>query len=124
MPIDLDGLAIIDTMLDTIVELRLMSQGWNELQTEDLQAIHDALLYLNTLWQELDDSELLANSSFELRTPMTSIIGFTRVLKIGLDGSLPEAAIPYLTTLETLADIVLRKINYLVEKYRTKSERA
>jgi signal transduction histidine kinase len=121
MPIDLDGLAIIDTMLDTIVELRLMSHSWNELQIEDLQAIHDALLHLNNLWQELDDSELLANSSFELRTPMTSIIGFTRVLKIGLDGTIPEAAVPYLNTLETLADIVLRKINYLVDKYRTKA---
>jgi signal transduction histidine kinase len=123
MPIDLDGLALIDTMLDSIIELRLMPIAWTELQAEDLKTIHESLLHLNQLWQDFDDSDYLANASFELRTPMNSIIGFTRVLKVGVDGVLPPETIPYLSTIESLAYIVLGKINYHIDKYRAKMRR-
>lgn len=118
MPIDLDGLALIDSMLDCIVELRLMPIVWTDIQSEDLSTIHDSLLQLNQLWQELDDTDYLTNTSFELRTRMNSIIGFTRVLKLGLDGTLPNETMPYLQKLESLSYIVIGKINYYIDKYR------
>ena len=52
MPVDLDGLILIDRMLDIVVELRLTPIVCGADDLEYLVAIHEQLLALNQLWQE------------------------------------------------------------------------
>jgi PAS domain S-box-containing protein len=53
-------------------------------------------------------SEFLANMSHELRTPLNSIIGFAKLLKMGID---PEDSVQYLTNIITSGEHLLSMIN-------------
>jgi signal transduction histidine kinase len=63
-------------------------------------------------------AEFLSAMSYELRTPLTSIIGFTRLLEHGLAGPVNEDQKRYLGIVYHSANRVLALINDLVELSR------
>jgi hypothetical protein len=125
MPIDLDGLALIDTMLDSIIELRLMPIAWSEAQAKDLKIIHENVLSLNTLWAQADNDEIdsMKDALHYLRQPINATLGFVKVLQMGIYGQNPEGAITYLDTLEKNGKLLLQKHNYYSDKILQKLSR-
>lgn len=80
------------------------------LDITDSQKAEDALRERNVALVEADavKTRFLANMSYELRTPLTSIGGFTELLQAGLGGELSEAGQEYvaaiLASVERLGD--------------------
>jgi len=80
------------------------------LDITDSQKAEDALRERNVALVEADavKTRFLANMSYELRTPLTSIGGFTELLQAGLGGDLSEAGQEYvaaiLSSVERLGD--------------------
>jgi signal transduction histidine kinase len=60
-------------------------------------------------------SEFLANMSHELRTPLNSIIGYTDVLLMGLDGELDEEVHTDLEAIHENSQHLLRLINDILD---------
>jgi signal transduction histidine kinase len=67
------------------------------LDVTDSRRIEQALRDRNTALEEADQikTAFVANMSYELRTPLTSIAGFTEMLDAGYAGELPEQAREY-----------------------------
>src|SRR3546814_19093471 len=63
----------------------------------DRRRIERALRERNTALEEADQvkTAFVSNMSYELRTPLTSIAGFTEMLQAGYEGELPEQAREY-----------------------------
>jgi signal transduction histidine kinase len=109
-------------MLDAIAELLLSIEALSTQQQEDCKVIHEALLVINKLWKDADgdDVMLMANIFHELRQPMNAVLGFAKVLKMEIDGEIPEALLPHLNRLETQGELLLQIVNYNYGKYKTK----
>ncbi|MBN2499616.1 MAG: PAS domain S-box protein, partial [Anaerolineales bacterium] len=60
-------------------------------------------------------SEFLANMSHELRTPLNSIIGYTDVLLMGLDGDLDEETLVDVKAIHDNSQTLLRIINDILD---------
>jgi hypothetical protein len=118
MSIDLDGLALIDIMLDAAIELRLMPDIWNEKEAKYLENIHTALLRLNRYWEDLESEELGGMEIMCLRNVLGSLGGYTELMCYGLEaGNLPEAV----ATLKRLArnvKLFYAKVDYLNNRLR------
>ena len=75
--------------------------------------------------RELDHlkSDFLANMSHELRTPLNSILGFTDVILLGIDGALTEQMQSDLTLIEKNGKHLLGLINDVLDMAKIESGR-
>jgi hypothetical protein len=118
MSLDLDGLALIDTMLDCIVELRLMPNVWTESETKYLGNLHTALIRLNRYWETLEIEEAGGMEIMSLRNILSSVVGYTELLSFGFkDRGRPEITRP-LQCLERLGKLFYAKVDYLNSRVR------
>jgi PAS domain S-box-containing protein len=93
-------------------------------------ALQNANLYeeqLNTVerLRELDNmkSAFLANMSHELRTPLNSILGFTQVIREGLDGPLTDMMVSDLELIEKNGKHLLNLINDVLDMAKIEAGR-
>jgi hypothetical protein len=122
MPIDLDGLALIDTMLDCIIELRLMPIAWSKEAEEDIARLHETLLGLNELWQELErpstiELEAGRKDLLKLRNEINVIVACATFLYEGKFYQIPQASVPVIENLFRDGRILLEMINLLYERF-------
>jgi len=83
----------------------------------DSQKAEDALRERNAALLEADavKTRFLANMSYELRTPLTSIGGFTELLQAGLGGELTEAGQEYVGAILASVDRLGEQIESLLD---------
>jgi len=60
-------------------------------------------------------SEFLANMSHELRTPLNSIVGYTDVLLLGMDGDLPEEIVKDIEAIQENSHTLLGLIDDILD---------
>jgi signal transduction histidine kinase len=60
-------------------------------------------------------SEFVSNVSYELRTPLTNIIGFAEGLSIGLAGPLNEKQTEYISDIQESSNVLLRVIDAILD---------
>jgi signal transduction histidine kinase len=60
-------------------------------------------------------SEFVSNVSYELRTPLTNIIGFAEGLSIGLAGALNAKQAEYVNDIQTSSNVLLRVIDAILD---------
>ena len=87
------------------------------LDITDSQKAEDALRERNAALLEADavKTRFLANMSYELRTPLTSIGGFAELLQAGLGGELSEAGKGYVTDILSSVDRLGEQIESLLD---------
>ncbi len=87
------------------------------LDMSDSMKIEQALRDRNTALSEADaiKGTFLANMSYELRTPLTSIMGFADLLKAGVAGPLNDQAGEYLDAISTSAERLSEQINTVLD---------
>ena len=81
------------------------------------RAAEDALRETAERLREVDvlKSEFLANMSHELRTPLNSIIGYTQLLLMDLEGSIDEDSYTDMQAIETNSQHLLNLINDVLD---------
>jgi|GEM_PF-649420 len=117
----------------TIGVLNIHSKGKNIFNEKDLQffqlltdqiaiEIQNARLYekTNRLVEEISDidrikSQFLANMSHEFRTPLNSIIGFSKVILTGIDGPINETQKQDLSAIYNAGQYLLRLVNDILD---------
>jgi signal transduction histidine kinase len=91
---------------------------------EDLQRANERLreqnIDLEARYREAEEArrlknELLANVSHELRTPLTAILGYTYLLREGLNGTLEKEQAAAVEKIESAGDSLLGLINDLLD---------
>ncbi|MCB2075244.1 MAG: PAS-domain containing protein [Novosphingobium sp.] len=87
------------------------------LDITDSQKAEDALRERNAALMEADavKTRFLANMSYELRTPLTSIGGFAELLQAGLGGELSDAGQGYVADILTSVDRLGEQIESLLD---------
>lgn len=87
------------------------------LDITDSQKAEDALRERNAALVEADavKTRFLANMSYELRTPLTSIGGFAELLQAGLGGELSEAGKGYVTDIISSVERLGEQIESLLD---------
>ncbi len=87
------------------------------LDMSDSIRIEQALRERNAALSEADDvkNRFLANMSYELRTPLTSISGFAELLSAGVGGELPPQAQEYMQAISDSAQRLSSQINTLLD---------
>lgn len=113
MSIDLDGLALIDMMLDSIVELRIMPNGWTEQECKYLETIHNTLLRLNQHWENMDSAEMGGTEILSLRNTLCLIVGYSEMVRIDLKDQEQEDVIAHFARIERLIRLFYGKVDYL-----------
>ncbi|MDO9087777.1 MAG: GAF domain-containing protein [Anaerolineaceae bacterium] len=117
----------------TIGVLNIHSKGKNEFNEKDLHffqlltdqiaiEIQNARQYdkTNRLVEEISDvdrikSQFLANMSHEFRTPLNSIIGFSKVILTGIDGPINETQKQDLSAIYNAGQYLLRLVNDILD---------
>ncbi len=77
---------------------------------EETQGVADRLREVDRL-----KSEFLANMSHELRTPLNSILGYTQLLLLDLEDSIPEESYQDLSSIDTNGKHLLNLINDILD---------
>lgn len=87
------------------------------LDMSDSLKIEEALRDRNNALQEADaiKGRFLANMSYELRTPLTSITGFADLLRTGVAGKLNEQVKEYVDAISTSAERLSEQINAVLD---------
>ena len=87
------------------------------LDMSDSMRIEQALRDRNAALSEADaiKGKFLANMSYELRTPLTSISGFADMLRTGIAGELNEQATEYVEAIATSAERLSEQINTVLD---------
>lgn len=87
------------------------------LDMTDSLNIEQALRDRNEALSEADaiKGRFLANMSYELRTPLTSISGFADLLKAGIAGELSEQALEYVDAISTSAERLSEQVNTVLD---------
>jgi hypothetical protein len=116
MPIDLDGLALIDMLLDTTIELCLLPEIWTEKELAMIRKMHGAVLRLNQLWMEED----VPNRQFihDVKPFVSIIKGYLDLLELTLNADKQAILAPYATRLERHLKLIMKKIDFFVEQIR------
>jgi len=68
-------------------------------------------------------SEFLANMSHELRTPLNSILGYTEIMLMGIDGELPAETIEDVQAIYDNGQHLLRLINDILDLAKIEAQR-
>jgi hypothetical protein len=113
MSLDLEGLALIDTMLDAIIELRLMPDVWTEKECSYLEKIHNSILRLNRYWENWESMDLGGMEIICLRNILVSIVGYAELLSFALEERKKGEMALHLQRLERLGKLIRSKIDYL-----------
>lgn len=117
----------------TVGVLNIQSKDQKEFDDNDLRffqlltdqitiEIENARLYEKTsrLVEEISDvdrikSQFLANMSHEFRTPLNSIIGFSKVILTGIDGPINETQKQDLSAIHNAGQYLLRLVNDILD---------
>ena len=113
MPLDLEGLGLIDMMLDAVVELRLMPDVWLDKERAYLEKIHNSVLRLNRHWENWDFIDLGGLEIMSLRNILASIVGYAELLGLSTEDKKSAEIDFQLHRLERLGKLMKCKADYL-----------
>jgi two-component system, OmpR family, sensor kinase len=102
---------------NTDMELQIYRKNLEELvriRTSELENANSELITAKEVAESASHakSDFLANMSHELRTPLNSIIGFAKLLKMGVD---PDDALKYYSNIEDSGEHLLNLINDILD---------
>jgi len=105
-------------MVTSSIHVESLSESYKRLQEKNRE-----LEKMNLKLKELDllKSNFLATISHELKTPLTSIIGYSEMLLEGLAGGINEEQGTYLSTIMTKSEELLKLIGNILEMAKIES---
>ena len=119
MPIDLDGIVIIDLMLDSVIELCLLPDTWTEQEMKILSRLHVVVLRMNASWMEEDYPS--GDFLHDFKGFYVSVRGYIDLLHLVISNAHRETLIPKLAKLPRYANLIAEKLDFLNEHYRYSS---
>lgn len=99
-------------------ELPKGRRGFLELIFTKAQTQRDLLYQLPGILQAASSGDMLSRKGHDLRSPLSTIIGYSAMLLDGLDGELPETQQNLILTMYRHAEQLLRNLSHLVDYVR------
>lgn len=112
MPIDLEGLVILDMLLDSTVELHLLPNSWTERELKLLTQLHLGVLRLNRYWAAEDEPSW--EFIHDIRAPLTSVRGYLDLFELVIPQETKDAKHTELQKLRSYVIWIVMRIDYLV----------
>lgn len=111
MPIDLEGLAILDMLLDATIELHLFPNSWTEQELKLLNQLHRSILRLNNYWATEDEPTWVF--LHDIRAPLMSVRGYFDLFEMVMTQEKKDAKLADLRKIRAYVTWMTQRIDYL-----------